>query len=278
MKKHITLLIFLIYLSPFARSATPCCSKSESQPSKPPASEKQSPECNAGEIEQILSKMNNATKQLKSCQAKISYLFIQDPDLLDSKTLQNGMLYYQKNNSHSQLRIRFDNIKQEDFDPEKRREEFLFDGVWLTRIDFKLKQIDRYQKAPENKPIGVFDLISHNFPLVGFSDIDHLKKDFDIRLPEKSGGSNKSIRLLLTTKKGSRYENEYKKIDFRADGETYMPQQIIAYSSQGDIYDIEFIELKINKKLEKAVFTIETPPDFRKNTEQLEEKPSEKGN
>ena len=278
MKKHITLLIFLIYLSPFARSATPCCSKSESQPSKPPASEKQSPECNAGEIEQILSKMNNATKQLKSCQAKISYLFIQDPDLLDSKTLQNGMLYYQKNNSHSQLRIRFDNIKQEDFDPEKRREEFLFDGVWLTRIDFKLKQIDRYQKAPEDKPIGVFELISHNFPLVGFSDIDHLKKDFDIRLPEKSGGSNKSIRLLLTTKKGSRYENEYKKIDFRADGETYMPQQIIAYSSQGDIYDIEFIELKINKKLEKAVFTIETPPDFRKNTEQLEEKPSEKGN
>ena len=278
MKKHITLLIFLIYLSPFAPSATPCCSKSESQPPKPPASEKQSPECNAGEIEQILSKMNNATKQLKSCQAKISYLFIQDPDLLDSKTLQNGMLYYQKNNSHSQLRIRFDNIKQEDFDPEKRREEFLFDGVWLTRIDFKLKQIDRYQKAPEDKPIGVFELISHNFPLVGFSDIDHLKKDFDIRLPEKPGKSNKSIRLLLTTKKGSRYENEYKKIDFCADGETYMPQQIVAYSSQGDIYDIKFTELKINKKLEKAVFTIETPPDFRKNTEQLEEKPAEKGN
>ena len=278
MKKHITLLIFLIYLSPSAPSATPCCSKSESHPPKPPASEKQSPECNAGEIEQILSKMNDATKQLKSCQAKISYLFIQDPDLLDSKTLQNGMLYYQKNNSHSQLRIRFDNIKQEDFDPEKRREEFLFDGVWLTRIDFKLKQIDRYQKAPEDKPIDVFELISHNFPLVGFSDIDHLKKDFDIRLPEKPGKSNKSIRLLLTTKKGSRYENEYKKIDFCADGETYMPQQIVAYSSQGDIYDIEFTELKINKKLEKAVFTIETPPDFRKNTEQLEEKPAEKGN
>ena len=278
MKKRITLLTFLIYLSPFAPSATPCCSKSDSQPPKPPASEKQSPECDAGEIEQILSKMNDATKQLKSCQAKISYLFIQDPDLLDSKTLQNGMLYYQKNNSHSQLRIRFDNIKQEDFDPEKRREEFLFDGVWLTRIDFKLKQIDRYQKAPEDKPIDVFELINHNFPLVGFSDIDHLKKDFDIRLPEKPGKSNKSIRLLLTTKKGSRYENEYKKIDFCADGETYMPQQIVAYSSQGDIYDIEFTELKINKKLKKAVFTIETPPDFRKNTEQLEEKPTEKGN
>ncbi len=222
--------------------------------------------------------MHNATMQLKSCQAKLSYLFIQDPDLWDSKTLQNGMLFYQKNNGRSQLRIRFDDIKQDDFDPENRREEFLFDGVWLTRIDFKLKQIDRYQKAPEDKPIGVFELISHNFPLVGFSNIEQLKKDFDVSLPEKPSESNKSIHLLLSVKKGSKYENEYKKIDFRADSGTYMPQQIVAYSSQGDIYDIKFTEFEINKKLKKAVFTIETPSDFRKNIEQLEENPVKKGN
>ena len=176
------------------------------------------------------------------------------------------------------MRIRFDDIKQEDFEPENRREEFLFDGVWLSRIDFKLKQIDRYQKAPEDKPIGVFDLISHSFPLVGFSNIEQLKKDFDISLPERPNESNTSIHLFLNVKKGSKYEKEYKKIDFRADNETYMPQQIVAYSSQGDIYDIQFTEFKINKKLKNAVFTIETPPDFRKNVERLEEKPAAKGN
>jgi len=278
MKAYIILFVFSVCLSPFVWSAVSGCAKSKNQTSEPVACDKQTPEHNTGEIEEILSKMHNATKRLKSCQAKLSYLFIQDPDLLDSKTLQSGVLYYQKNNGRSQLRIRFDDLKQEDFDLENRREEFLFDGVWLTRIDFKLKQIDRYQKAPEDNPIDVFELINHNFPLIGFSDIEHLKKDFDIHLPKKNNKSNKSIRLLLSVKKGSKYENEYKKIDFRADGGTYMPQQIVAYSSQGDIYDIKFTEFEINKKLKKAVFTIETPPDFRKNIERLEEKPAEKGN
>ena len=278
MKKHITLLVFSICLNSFALATTPCSTESENQPSEPPTTQEQPPSRQSGEIEEILLKMHNATMQLKSCQAKLSYLFIQDPELWDSKTLQNGMLYYQKNDERSQLRIRFDDIKQEDFEPEKRREEFLFDGVWLTRIDFKLKQIDRYQKAQEDKPIGVFELISHSFPLVGFANIEQLKKDFDVSLPEKTDESNKSIHLLLSVKKGSKYENEYKKIDFRADSETYMPQQIIAYSSQGDIYDIKFIELEVNKKLKTAVFTIETTPDFHENIERLEEKPVEKGN
>lgn len=278
MKRYIALVLFSVWLSSFSLATVSGCTKSENQPSDPPATKKQQPESDTGEIEEILLKMNDATKNLKSCQAKLSYLFIQDPDLLDSKTLQNGILYYQEDNDRSQLRIRFDDIKQEDFDPENRREEFLFDGAWLTRIDFKLKQIDRYQKAPEDKPIGVFDLISHSFPLVGFSNIDQLKKDFDIQLPEKTNPPDTSIRLLLSVKKGSKYENEYKKIDFRADNKTYMPQQIVAYSSQGDVYNIKFTEFEINKKLKKAVFIIETPSDFRKNIEPLDEKPPEKGN
>ena len=278
MKTHIVLFIFSICLSPFAWSAASCCTKSKSKPPVPTVQDKQKAEQSDGEIEEILSKMNHATKQLKSCQAKLSYLFIQDPDLLDSKTLRNGVLYYQKKGNRSQLRIRFDDMKQEDFEPENRREEYLFDGVWLTRIDYKLKQIDLYQKAPKDKPIDVFELISNNFPLIGFSNIDQLRKDFDIRLPEKPDESDKSIKLLLSVKKGSRYEKEYKKIDFRVASDTYMPEQIVAYSSQGDIHDIQFKEFKINNKLQKAVFTIETPSDFRKNTERLEEKPTEKGN
>jgi outer membrane lipoprotein-sorting protein len=279
MKAHIVFFVSLICLSPFAWSAASgCCAKSKNKPLEPVVRDEQKPEQSDGEIEKILSKMHNATKQLKSCQTKLSYLFIQDPDLLDSKTLRNGVLYYQKKDDRSQLRIRFDDIKQEDFEPENRRQEYLFDGVWLTRIDFKLKQIDRYQKAPEDKPIGVFELIGHNFPLIGFSNTERLRDDFDVRLPEKPDESDKSITLLLSVKKGSKYEKEYKKIDFRVNRSSYMPEQIVAYSSQGDIHDIQFKELQINKKLKKAVFTIETPPDFRKNVERLEEKPVKKGN
>ena len=100
----------------------------------------------------------------------------------------------------------------------------------------------------------------------------------NIHLSKKKDESNNSVQLLLSVKKDSKYENDYTKIDFRVNKDTYMPEQIIAYSSQGDIHDIQFIDFQINKKFKKAVFTIETPSDFRKNTEYLEEKSEQKGN
>jgi outer membrane lipoprotein-sorting protein len=253
-------------------AATPGCSQSENASAQEPALEKDGENSGHREIEKKLQKMHDATAKLKSCQATVSYLFIQDPDLLDSKTIKTGTLYYHKSGDRSRLRIRFDEMKEEDFEPEKRREEFLFDGVWLTRIDFKLKQIDRLQKAPEDSPMDVFELISHNFPLIGFSDIKELTKDFDIQLPKDTDSKHDCFNLLLTVKKGSKYENEYSKIDFQADGKTFMPQRIVAYSSQGDIYDIKFSVLELNKKLKNSVFTIETPSDFRENIEPLNEK------
>lgn len=273
MKRYFALFILLLWQSPDVLAAVSGCSQSGHGSSQESALDNKQAGIDDQDIEKILLKMHDATVKLTSCQANLSYLFIQDPDLLDSKTLKTGMLYYQKDDKRSRLRIRFDDIKEEDFEPEKRREEFLFDGVWLIRIDFKLKQIDRYQKAPEDKPIGVFELIGHNFPLIGFSDIKLLREDFDIRFPEHNDSPDKHIQLLLTVKKESKYENEYKKIDFQVDKVTYMPRRIVAYSSQGDIYDIQFSELKVNKKLKNSVFTIETPPDFRKNIETLEEKP-----
>lgn len=224
-------------------------------------------------IEEILSKMNAATKKLESCQANLSYLVIQDPDLLNSSALQNGILFYQKTDSGSKLRIRFDDMKQDDFEPVKQREEYLFDGVWLTRINYKLQQVDIYQQAPKDKPIGVFELISHNFPLIGFSNINEIKNDFDISLAPKTGDPNELACLLLTVKKGSDFMKDYEKMSIWVGNKLYLPEKIAAYTRQDDEYYIEFKDMKINKKLENAVFDVETPPNFRKNIEPLRKEP-----
>ena len=227
------------------------------------------------EIQAILKKMHAASEDLKTCQAGISYLYIQDPELLDSRTLRTGALYYQKAEKQSNLRISFETRKQDDFEAEKRREEYLFDGVWLKKIDFKSEQIDLYQQTTKDKPIDVFELISHNFPLVGFSGMDTLEKDFEVKLLDNE--PNKPISLLLTTKNDSKFKDEYTKIDFWADSKTYLPIRVRAYSKQDDIYDIRFLDTKINKKLKNGVFTIETPASFRKNIEPLKSETTTKG-
>ena len=127
----------------------------------------------------------------------------------------------------------------------------------------------------EDKPIDVFELINHNFPLVGFSGVDTLEKDFDVKLGENE--PNQPVLLLLTTKNDSKFKDEYSKIDFWADPDSWLPVRIRAYSTQDDIYDIRFLDTKINKKLKNAVFTIETPAHFRKNIESLKTESATKG-
>lgn len=220
-------------------------------------------------LQEVLTSMHEATGKLRSAQSDISYLTIQDPDLLETKILRTGTLYYLKDDNRSYLRIQFKDLKQDDFTAEARRDEYLFDGVWLTRIDYKLRQIDMFQQAPEDAPADVFELIRHNFPLLGFSDIKALNEDFEIALAQTTADPNDTIHLLLRTRENSPFSKEYSKIDFWIDKNLFLPERIRAYSVQGDIHDIGFSSLEPNKNLEKAVFTIENPADFRKNIEPL---------
>lgn len=223
-------------------------------------------------ISEILNKINSASQNLKTCEARLSYLFIQDPELLDSRTLRNGMLYFKKEKNRSNLRIRFDDIKEDDFNPKKEREEILFDGVWLTHIQYKLEQVDRYQQAPEDKPIGVFELINDSFPMIGFSGSDQIQNEFDIKL-DKAEEPNSLPCLILTVQKESKYKENYNKILFWVDKDTSFPRKVIAYTPQGDESHVEFDYLNVNKKLENTVFKLETPKHFRENREPLKKEP-----
>ena len=232
---------------------------------------------NDGPLQSILDHLQKNAADLISCTSKIDYLFIQDPDLLDSHALRQGTLYYLKTDGRSQVCIRFDTLKQDDFDPEKRPETYLFDGVWLTKVDYTLKQADIYQQAPEDKPLDAFDFISHHFPLVGFSGSKQFETEFDVSLAEAPDDDPNLAHLLLVVRPESRYSKDYKTIDFWIDRTLYLPHRVRALSTQGDVYDIRFLDIKTNEKLEKRTFVIEIPADFHKTVEPLKQEPETKG-
>lgn len=232
---------------------------------------------NSGPLRTILDRLQENSLKLTSCTSKIEYLFIQDPDLLDSHMLRKGTLYYLKSDSRSRVKIQFDTLKQDDYDEEKRLEIYLFDGVWLTKIDYALEQMDCYQQSPEDKPLDAFDFISHHFPLVGFSGSKQFEKEFDVSLAEPSSNEPNLAHLVLNVREKSRYSKDYKTIDFWIDQKTYLPYRVRALSTQGDVYDIRFLEIQTNKKIEKRIFTVETPEHFQKNIEPLKQESEAKG-
>jgi len=224
-------------------------------------------------IDKILSRLHESAARLKTYHAEILYLFIQEPELLDSRSLRKGELFYKKDESGSKLRVSFNTLKQDDGADEKQIEHFIFDGVWLTKIDFQLEKVDFYQQVPKDEPIDVFEFISHRFPLLGFTPTVLLRKQFHISLiPPKEVNSSVFKGLRLIPKKNSIYKTDYAHISFWLDTNSFLPAKIAAESTKGDIYDIQLLESKVNKKMENVVFRLETPKHFSQNRVPLNKK------
>ena len=225
-----------------------------------------------GKVNAILDRLEKQTNRLRSYEAKIEYLVIQEPELLDSRILRKGRLYYQKEQDASRVRVNFETLKQDDGDEEQHIEQFIFDGVWLTKIDYQLEKVDFYQQAPEDKPVDVFEYISHNFPMVGFTKTENLLKDFEVKLINQPGDPNTPIHLHLKVKKDSPYKDDYTAIDFWIDSRSFLPVRIEAISTEGDIYDIKLFDAKVEKKLKITVFGVAIPKHFSKNRHPLKRK------
>jgi outer membrane lipoprotein-sorting protein len=267
----ITIALFVLLTAGICRPALPkedAKSKCQIQPEADP-------------LDKILNQLKLSTEKLESYQANVEYLFKQ-PALFDSQQLRKGVLYYAKIGKGSRLRMNFQTLKQDDEKQQKHDEHFILDGIWLTQIDYQLKTATRYQTtdpntlADPNKPIDAFELLSKNFPIVGFSKTEDLKEQFDITLLLQ-GQSEPSpfIQLNLKVKPDSVYKDDYTSMDFWIDRETHLPAKIIAISVEEDIYEIKLLKPKINKAITGKVFDFKIPKGFavkeepfRKNTKQ----------
>jgi len=232
-----------------------CCSAGGSESTKSDGSA-----AGPNGVDIILSRLKGRTERLRSYQCKIEYLFRQP--LFESKTLRKGILYYARFDDSSALRINFESLKQDDESEQKYKEQYIFDGVWLTHIDYQIKQISRRQQAEAGEPVDAFELAKRNFPIIGFGHIEDLREDFQISLVNQRQKRQDFIQLHLTVKPDSVYKDDYTSVDFWIDEKSNLPTKIVAVSTEEDIYRITMSEPKINQKINKSVFEFDLPKGF----------------
>jgi len=249
-----------------------------------------SEEKDVNSVEAILTKLKQKTTQLTSYQTELEYRFKQP--LLESETLRKGVLYYQRSNERSMLRVNFQTLKQDDEKERKYAEHFIFDGIWLTRLDYQIKKAERRQLTEPNKPADPFELASRELPIIGFSKIEDLKKQFEINLVQSSQTSTSSVEsnrvegqekdetqaffhLRLKVKPDSIYKDDYTVIDFWIDKKLDLPAKIIAVTTEEDIYNIKFLKPVVNKKIDTKVFKFDIPKDFTIEINPLKNKETE---
>jgi outer membrane lipoprotein-sorting protein len=217
------------------------------------------------QLDGTLEKLSERAQTLQSYQCDLEYLFSQP--LFDSQTLRMGKMYYLRDGRDSMLRIDFNTEKQDEEPAVEYIENWVFDGIWLTRVNHELKQVKMYQlidpnEFDPNESVDAFDLITEYLPIVGFTKTERLEEEFNIELAE--GKSGAPIELNMKVKPESIYADDYTSIDFSIDRKLYLPVSVTAYSTEEDIYQFRFIEPKVNEGLERKTFKLDIPKDFPK--------------
>ena len=222
-------------------------------------------------VQTILKQLKEKTEQLQSYQGKVEYLFNQP--LLESKTLKKGAIYYAKYGTESRLRINFETLKQDDEEEQKYAEQFIFDGIWLTHLDYKIENAERWQITEPNKPVDAFELAGRSLPIIGFTKVEDLHKHFEMTLvdpnakkPQSTSATEKDtgefIHLHFKTKPDSAYKNDYTSIDLWIDKKLNLPAKIVTVSTEEDISEIKLLKTVVNKEIDRKTFEFEIPKSF----------------
>jgi outer membrane lipoprotein-sorting protein len=239
MDKKIVTTVILILLGTVGVCWAGCCRKGLRSQCQRPAE--------LDPVEKILGQLRQKAQELKSYQCHLEFEVNQP--WFETKTLRKGILYYAKFGKKSKLRINFRTLKQDDEKEQKYIKHFIFDGIWLTHIDYQIKQVKIDQLAEANEPVDAFDLVK-------------LQK----------GEAEKFVQLHLKVKPDSVYKDDYTFVDFWIDKKLHLPAKVVAVTTEEDIYEIKFLKSKVNKKLDEKVFDFRIPKGFGKEITPLKKK------
>jgi outer membrane lipoprotein-sorting protein len=225
----------------------------------------------ANALDTALKNLQDKAIALKSYQVSVDYVFKQP--ILESQQRRTGVLVYAKseekgppnatNRPKSNLRIDFLTLQQDEEKEKKYVLQYFFDGVWLLEVDPQLKAATKRQLAEPDKPLDALALASKQLPVLGFSQVEDLRKQFEITLvAEPPGQPTRGPHLHLKTRPDSVYKNDYVTIDLWIDSKIGLPVQVQAVTTEQDIYEIKLTDPKVNAPLDPKLFQADIPRGF----------------
>jgi len=257
----------------FALSLAPSAAHALDETDEAPCSATESQEPNS--VQAVLDRLEQRATNLNFYQCTLDYIFKQP--LLESQTRRRGVLYYAKIEKRSYLRIDFNTLQYDDEPEQAHKEQFFFDGIWGTYIDYQSHSVQRQQVAEPNAPVDAFALVSRRVPVLGFSKIEDLQQQFDIQLLETDAAeAAPSDRLRLTAKPDSTYHEDYVTIDVQIDKKHELPTKIVAVTTEEDIHEIALKAPTINQAIAGETFRIEFPREFSVEAVPLKRSPASK--
>jgi outer membrane lipoprotein-sorting protein len=192
------------------------------------------------DLSEILSRMNDAGKRLRSLSANIEYTKV--TVLVNDKSTEEGRLFFRKGKT-PEVRIEMERPESKVVLFKKNRAE-----IYLPKIN-QVQEYDLVQKS------GLVE----EFLLLGFgAETGDLRKSYTIKyVKEEEIGGEDTALLELTPIKPS-LASQLAKIDMWVSEDSWMPAQEQFFEPSGDYMLARYTAVKVNLKFPSSAFDL--PP------------------
>ncbi len=198
------------------------------------------------DLKEILSRMNDAAKRLKTVSANLEYTKV--TVLVNDKSTEEGRLYFHKSKS-PEIMIEMDKPETKFLLFKKDKGE-----IYLPKIN----QIQEYD-------LGQRGALVQQFLLLGFgSETGELTKSYSVKfLREEELEGDTTAVLELVPRKES-IAAQLTKVEIWISEESWLPVQQKFYEPGGDYLLAHYTSVKVNRKLPSSTFEIHTAPGAKR--------------
>lgn len=153
----------------------------------------------------------------------------------------------------------------------KDREEFVFDGIWLTELREKTRNLVKRQVVREGERIDVFKIGKGPFPLpFGQSRADMLANFTVGRLPSMAGDPPNTDHLVCVPRPTSDLSQKFKVVHFVIDRKLDLPVQMMAERAKDStVVRVKFDRIQLNTGIAASEFQLVKPPGYEETVEPL---------
>ena len=189
--------------------------------------------------DEIMALVSQQVDSLASLECVLNYTIEEDNGIFETTTLYSGKFCFERALDKSEK---------------------------VAVIFFTKKEDDATAIASEQRYI--FDLMLEDFPIVGFGSDEKLKSQYDIKLI-----TDDKLHYLFKLKPIIDSEEfKYSEITLKILKKTMLPQNIKTTLKDGSgTMEIDFKDIKINKKYDRNDCIIETPKGVSENVRRLED-------
>lgn len=198
------------------------------------------------DLSEILSRMNDAAKNLKTVSADLEYTKV--TALVNDKSTETGRLFFRKS-KNPEILI---DIKK----PETKTILFKKNGaeIFLPKIN----QVQEYNLE------GKSGLVEQFF-LLGFgTETGELRKNYDVKYSTEEDLDGDTTAVLELTPLAASVKAQIEKVQLWVSEESWLPVQQKFFQPGGDYFLARYTAVKVNRQLPSSTFQIKAPEDAKR--------------